>query len=290
MSRLSEKEHWLGTHDRVARFFRPTATAVAHESFIKKSAKWLKRAVGQATVEKLAAYDEYLLWNVILPQHFNPAPGSKVLEVGSAPGVFLVEMHQKYGCVPYGVEYSEAGVELNKNVFRQNGLDPDNVIYSDFFSEDFLNRYRGQFDVVVSRGFIEHFTDVQRVVDRHIDLLRTGGYLIVSVPNLRGLNYFLARMLDSSAIPRHNISIMKKKAFTNLFEKPDLHPSFCAYYGTFSFYLFTSGSSALQSLMLKGGYQIQPILNLGFRTLFGDKGAEQGLTSPSLLYIGKKSG
>ncbi len=148
--------------------------------------------------------------------------------------------------------------------------------------------YREQFDIVVSRGFIEHFTDVDSVVDRHIDLLSPGGYLIVSVPNLRGLNYVLARLLDSSAIPRHNISIMRKDAFASLFQKPNLQGSFCAYYGTFSFYLFTAGSSRLQSVMLKSAYKIQPILNLAFRTLFEDKGAEQGITSPSLLYIGRK--
>lgn len=239
-------------------------------------------------VERLSAYDDYLLWNAILPRHFNPAPGSKVLEVGSAPGVFLVDLHKKYGCIPYGVEYSEAGVELNKSVFSQNGIDPANVIHSDFFSEDFRRQYKGQFDIVVSRGFIEHFTDVQSVVDRHIDLLNPGGYLIVSVPNLRGLNYVLARLLDSSAIPRHNISIMRKGAFMSLFQKPDLQHSFCAYYGTFSFYLFTAGRSRLQSMILKGAYTIQPFLNLAFRTFFTDKGAEQGFTSPSLLYIGRK--
>jgi hypothetical protein len=41
-------------------------------------------------------------------------------------------------------------------------------------------------------------------------------------------------------------------------------------------------------MVLKGAYTIQPFLNLAFRTFFTDKGAEQGFTSPSLLYIGRK--
>src|SRR5262249_20452721 len=149
----------------------------------------------------------------------------------------------------------------------------DNVIYSDFFSEDFRNKYRGQFDLVLSRGFIEHFTDVQAVVDRHLDLLVPGGQLLISVPNLRGLNYMLACLLVTAAIPRHNIAIMDKGELTKLFQKPDLQGSFCGYYGTFNFCLFASGPG-LRSFVLKTGRLIQPLLNLVFRTAFADRGAE----------------
>jgi len=162
------------------------------------------------------------------------------------------------------------------------------VIHTDFFSDEFRESHKERFDVVISRGFIEHFTDVEPVIDRHLDLLAPGGYLLVSIPNLRGFNYPVARLLHKEVIPLHNLSIMQKPAYTKLFNRPDLQSMFCDYYGTFSFYLFTSGSSQLVQYGLKLGHRFQPLLNLAFRTFLGDRGAETGAFSPYLLYIGRK--
>src|SRR5438552_7892612 len=105
MSRLSEKEHWDGMHNRIAGFYPSNTLERSHQSLAKKSAQLVKRLIGQTTTEKMVAYDDYLLWKVVFPQYFTPAAGAKVLEVGSAPGLFLIELNQKYGCIPYGVEY-----------------------------------------------------------------------------------------------------------------------------------------------------------------------------------------
>ena len=53
------------------------------------------------------------------------------------------------------------------------------------------------FDVVMSRGFIEHFDEPSSVVDRHLDLLKPGGLLVVSIPNLRGVNGLLTRFFHN---------------------------------------------------------------------------------------------
>jgi 2-polyprenyl-3-methyl-5-hydroxy-6-metoxy-1,4-benzoquinol methylase len=293
MSELSPKEHWDVVHvgeDASLRRSDLAGIAAEQQPWSRRVARGLKRMLGDGVMERMSAYDFYLLWNVILPQHLPSLRGSKVVEVGSAPGEFLVEFSQRHGCVPYGIEYSEVGVEVNRRVFSRNGFNPDNVIYSDFFSDEFQARYREQFDVVVSRGFIEHFEDVRPVVDRHINLLRPGGHLIIGIPNLRGVNYGLAKLFHKEVIPLHNIEIMRKQAFTNLFKRNDLEPLFCDHYGTFSFYLFTSGLSRLPQYALKTGQKVQPLLNLAFRTFLRDKGAESGILSPYLLYIGRKTG
>jgi 2-polyprenyl-3-methyl-5-hydroxy-6-metoxy-1,4-benzoquinol methylase len=41
---------------------------------------------------------------------------------------------------------------------------------------------------LVSWGLIEHFTDTESVISAHVNLLKPGGILIVSIPNLRGFN------------------------------------------------------------------------------------------------------
>jgi hypothetical protein len=121
-----------------------------------------------------------------------------------------------------------------------------------------------------------------------MNLLKPGGHLIVTVPNLRGLNYALARLFDEQAIPRHNIKIMRKAAYESLFNRNDLQTLFCDYYGTFSFYLFTAGQARMRKHALKIGYKLQPLLNLAMRTTLGQKGIETGLCSPFLLFIGRK--
>jgi 2-polyprenyl-3-methyl-5-hydroxy-6-metoxy-1,4-benzoquinol methylase len=44
---------------------------------------------------------------------------------------------------------------------------------------------REAFDVVLSGGFIEHFTDVAAIVQKHLQLLKPGGRLVVMIPNLK---------------------------------------------------------------------------------------------------------
>ena len=283
MSRLTQKAHWDYVHVGEQGRLLPA------EERRSKVTRGLKRLLGDNVLERMTAYDDYLLWNVIFPKYLPRMSGAKVVEIGSAPGEYIVQFSQRHGCIPYGIEYSEVGVEVNRRVFSQHGFNPDNVIHSDFFSSEFRESYRNQFDAVISKGFIEHFTDLRPVIDGHMTILKPGGYLIVTIPNLRGLNYPLTRFFDEQAIPRHNIKIMRKKVYATLFDREDLEPVFCDYYGTFSFYLFTTGRSAFRQCALKTSHKLQPLLNLAFRTALGKKGAESGLFSPFLLYIGRKN-
>jgi 2-polyprenyl-3-methyl-5-hydroxy-6-metoxy-1,4-benzoquinol methylase len=285
MSKLSHKEHWDRVHGREQDHFLRAGEA----GFGRRAVQAVKGWLGEGVLKKMSAYDAYLQWNVIFPRHLEAMNGRNVVEVGSAPGDFLVEFSRRYGCVPHGIEYSQVGVELNRKMFVTHGFNPDNVIHTDFFSKQFQQKYKERFHAVISRGFVEHFSDVSPVLDLHMNLLAPGGYLILSIPNLRGLNYILARVLDKQAIPRHNLQIMKKEAFAALFERDDLEKRFCDYYGTFNLCLFTSGSP-LRGFLLRSGHKIQPFLNIAFHSFLGDRGAESATFSPALLYIGRKRG
>jgi SAM-dependent methyltransferase len=222
--------------------------------------------------------------------HVPPMPGARVLEVGSAPGDVLVEFARRMGVVPFGVEYSAEGVDVNRRLFKAHGLNADNVIHADLFDEEFQREYRGAFDIVYSGGFIEHFSSPGEAVDRHLNLLADGGYLVIAIPNLRGLNYALARLFSRRLIAIHNLTIMKRREFRRLFDDPRLMPLACRYYGTFSLSLFSDearpAAAAQKALALLE--HAQPMLNLAFRRLFGDRGAESSWTSPALIYIGRK--
>jgi SAM-dependent methyltransferase len=294
MSKLSTKAHWDFVHAGRERQAPQSGVTVRQEDtrlpLRKRGIRAVKRLLGESIVSRAKPYSEYLLWEMMFPQFLRPRPGAKIVEIGSAPGDFLVKFSQKYGCIPYGIEYSDVGAQVNRDVFSRHGFNPENVIHSDFFSDELIERYRGHFDIVFSRGFIEHFTDLKTVIDRHVDLLAPGGYLFVDVPNFRGVNNPLARLFDKEAIPRHNIEIMRKDVFTGLFNRSDLEGVACGYYGTFSFYLFTSDKSPVSRFMLRTGFKVQLLLNLAFRTILGKRRLESPLFSPFLNYIGRKAG
>ena len=292
MSKLTEQTYWDAIHVGEQSQFSTTVLNAQREHLPlrKRLTRAAKEILGSTTLDRMSAYDDYLLWNVLLPRFLPALKGASSVEIGSAPGDYSVEFCKRHGCIPHGVEYSTVGVELNRDVFAKNGFNPDNVIHADFFSDEFIAEHREKFDVVMSKGFIEHFQDVKPVIDRHMQLLKPGGHLIVTVPNLRGANYAFSRLFDEDAIPRHNITIMRKSVYRDLFDRPDLKPLFCDYYGTFSFYLYTGGRSSLRRHLLRLSHRFQPVLNLAMRSLLGPKGAETAFFSPFLLYIGRKSG
>ena len=285
MSKLTAKTHWDAVHVSEEKHLFHSGSALPIST---RATQAVKKVLGRRVLDRISCYDDYLLWEVILPKYLPRLNGAKVVEIGSAPGNYVSEFGRRLGCIPHGVEYSEVGVEVNRRVFSEHGFDPDNVIHADLFSDEFGTRYKEQFDAVISKGFIEHFEDVPAVIDRHMNLLKPGGYLIVTVPNLRGLNYVLARLFDEQAIPRHNVKIMRKPVYQTLFDRKDLHALFCDYYGTFSFYLFTAGQAQMRKRALRVGYLLQPFLNLAMRTTLGQKHIETGLCSPFLLYVGQK--
>jgi len=285
--KLSGKEYW----DSLYEPRRSQGSRALSENGLKIL---LKKIIGPKALEYIheyviRSYADYFLWDVIYKKYLPKAGGLKVLEIGSAPGEALVRLKKEFGLVPYGLEYSRAGAELNKAAFISHNINPDNAIYGDFFSDDFHKKYRGYFDIVISHGFIEHFTEVKDVVEKHIDLLAEEGRLIISIPNFRGINYILAWFFHKWFLPMHNLNIMRKKAFSQIFDKKQLRFLFCGYYGVFNLGLFANKKNSYFSrAALKICYNLQLILNVIFRLSFKSGLAESGLFSPYLIFIGVK--
>ncbi|HKT31128.1 MAG TPA: class I SAM-dependent methyltransferase [Gammaproteobacteria bacterium] len=284
---LTERTYW----DTVHRGAGSHPKAVAADLNIPISGRLksgLKRILGPRFMEAIGNYDDYLLWNVILPQFLQNRAGQSVVEIGSAPGDFLVALHRHFGLVPYGIEYSPAGADLNRRAFATSGLDPGHVIEADFLAPETHTRYRESFDIVLSRGFIEHFTDPTDVVAKHLSLLKPGGLLIVGIPNLRGLNYLLSWIFDRHVVAMHNLSIMTRNHFAALFPDVCVTPFFCNYYGTFNFRLINARSTSPLRFLLALCWKVQPALNMIFHGLFGRRGAETHWFSSNLLFVGIK--
>jgi 2-polyprenyl-3-methyl-5-hydroxy-6-metoxy-1,4-benzoquinol methylase len=275
---LTEKEYWDSIHKR---------KVVEQKQHSMR--RHLKVLIASALESKyLRPYADYLLWDVTFKKYLPTTKGANVLEIGSAPGNNLVRFSRTFGFIPYGIEYSDSGVELNREIFSANNINPAHVIHADFLSDQIQEQYAGHFDIVISEGFVEHFDDVEDVIEKHINLLAQGGHLIVSIPNLRGVNYYLQQIFNKELLSLHNTDIMGKREFLKLFDEERLSTLFCDYYGTFNFGLFISKGDSPLRFVLICCKVLQLMLNVIFRLLFRNKGAESKLFSPYLLFIGAK--
>lgn len=232
-------------------------------------------------------YSNFVMWDRMVPKYLPKNPNLKIIEIGCAPGKYLLNFKKRYGYEPYGVEYSEKGVRIARNNFEKYGINSANIIQADFFSEEFLESNREKFDLVFSRGFIEHYDDVKSVVDRHLDLIKSGGYVIVSIPSLVGLNKILAKFFNVDSYNLHNVSIMDKKVFADLFDDKKVGKVYCDYVGIFSFGLFNTNKKwkyFLHRILLL----VQRPFDFLFRVLFKNGNLRHKYTSPYLMFIGRK--
>jgi 2-polyprenyl-3-methyl-5-hydroxy-6-metoxy-1,4-benzoquinol methylase len=185
-------------------------------------------------------YSNSILWEVLCKKYLPYNSEYKIVEVGCAPGKYLINFNTMFGYTPYGVEYSEKGVEITKENFRKAQLDPQGVVFADFFDPHFQEVSKGKYDVVFSRGFIEHFDDVTHVVDLHRNMVRRGGYVVIMIPNLNGVNKVIAKFLNKGSFDLHNTSIMNTNAFNALFPDTLYKKLYCGHLGLFSIGLFNT--------------------------------------------------
>jgi 2-polyprenyl-3-methyl-5-hydroxy-6-metoxy-1,4-benzoquinol methylase len=139
-------------------------------------------------------------------------PGSRVLEVGCAPGKFLLWASlakQAHAC---GVEYAENSHRVTVELFEAAG------VLADIRKQDFMQTTfePGSFDVVYSFGVIEHFDDPRPMVKKHFDMLRPGGTAIITVPHFGAGYGWLAQRMDRQNYEIHNVSIMSEAAMLAL--------------------------------------------------------------------------
>lgn len=162
----------------------------------------------------------------LLARHVRFKPGQRLIEVGCAPGGYLVLLHRWFGVRVEGIDYSREGCAQTRATLKQAGIDGE-IHHADFFDKRWLHKHAGRYDHVFSKGFIEHFDDVETVIDHHLRLLRPGGHLICIIPNLQGVNKALT---TKKVLDIHNLAIMSPQAMRTLF-KGKGRILFCDYTG-----------------------------------------------------------
>lgn len=146
--------HWRAVHDRPARLRR------------LQYRKW--------SFAFLAELAEHL-------GPFTTRATSSFLEVGCAPGRFLIYFHQVYGWRVAGIELTEAGLVRTRALLAANGLE------ARLYRGDILKLRPDQhYDIVGAFGLLEHFDNPLPCYRAMSRWLQPGGALMVTVPNLHG--------------------------------------------------------------------------------------------------------
>lgn len=159
----------------------------------------------------VGARDYYNLLNRFI------TPGSKVLEIGCAPGKTLAWAVKIKKAKVTGVDYSETGIGVSRWLFEQMKLEGD-FLYEDIFHTSLP---AGTFDLVISNGFIEHFDDPTEIVKAHINLVRPGGVALITIPNYGGIYGDLQQFFAPDNLRIHNLRIMNIDELKQLALKND---------------------------------------------------------------------
>jgi SAM-dependent methyltransferase len=176
-----------------------------------------------------------------LAAHARPGADESVLEVGCAPGKWLIFYAERFGARIAGIEYSEKGARLSRENLAAAGVRGE-VHEADFFEvEPSLS------DIVVSIGFVEHFDKPIQVLARHLEFVAPGGRLAVGVPNFRGINGALQRLAEPGYLALHNSAAMRPALYREFARAHDLELLHLGYLGGFDPAIIRLGHGALLS-------------------------------------------
>lgn len=99
----------------------------------------------------------------------------EVLELGSGEGI-LGSIISEFANVK-GIELSSKAVDKANALYKKANFEQGNVLDYDFKSS--------KYDVVLSQEVIEHIEDQEKYVDVCHEVLKEGGFLILTTPNKR---------------------------------------------------------------------------------------------------------
>ncbi|RYZ94471.1 MAG: methyltransferase domain-containing protein, partial [Sphingobacteriaceae bacterium] len=127
------------------------------------------------------------------------------IELGGFPGYYatFLKKYQKLDTTLFDY-YIHPGII--KQLLAANGLTENDItiIEADLFNY----KPEKQYDLVTSFGLIEHFNDTKAIIETHLQFLKPGGTLFITLPNFTGVNGWVQRSFDMENYNKHNIKSM----------------------------------------------------------------------------------
>lgn len=176
-----------------------------------------------------------------IKKHIPDGDGNKnAIEIGCAPGKWLIFLNQEMHYRVDGYEYVETAAEKTFENLKMNNVDcaKGKIVVGDFTKEPIEKKY----DLVLSLGFVEHFENIEEILDRHLNIVKPSGYLAIGVPHFRGITWLYQFIIDllirDKILPGHNSKAMQKSTFLNYARKKGIEKVFIDYVGGFETGLF----------------------------------------------------
>ncbi len=215
--RLTEKEYWEN-------YWREYRLPVE-----------IKKGTGFLVDEILNVFDKYL-----------PKKELHIIEIGGAPGQYLAYIQKQYNYNICSIDYTEIGckkTEQNFNLLGISGTTYKRDLFSDISDLP-------KFDVVYSLGFIEHFSNLDDVIEKHLELLKPDGILIIGAPNFLGLNKKIFEKINPDKLAKHELAVMDLENWKSFEKTFKLETLFKGYIGGLEPRIYDYKNKTLSNLFI----------------------------------------
>jgi len=91
--------------------------------------------------------------------------------------------------------------------------------------------------MVLSFGLIEHFNDTKAIIATHMQFLKPGGVLFITLPNFKSINGWVQRNFDKENYDKHNINSMDLNLLKDCCRQLGLKEIEAYYHGRFTVWL-----------------------------------------------------
>jgi SAM-dependent methyltransferase len=164
----------------------------------------------------------------VLSGFLYPTGGGDAIEIGCGTGSYMVYINKEFGYRVDGLDYSHNMDYVRANLLH-NGIQDSELFHADFFEFTPPKKY----DLVLSGGFAEHFDDYELVVQKHAAWAKTGGLVVIIVPNLTHIHKLLCGWFAPEVLRVHRFPLMREDVMRRALEKAGLCVLHCEYHKTF---------------------------------------------------------
>jgi len=176
------------------------------------------------------------------------------IEIGCAPGRYLIFFNKEFNCDVSGIEYTNEGINMTKDNLKIENI-PINLINEDIMK---LKTDR-KWEIVFSAGLIEHFKEPKKIINKISE--NNSKYIITIIPNYRYLNLLFLKLFRKDLIKIHNLEIMEPKKMIEIHNKK-YNLIYSNYFGIINFGLYSFKNKFLRKIMYLFQIIIKKIYNL----------------------------
>jgi 2-polyprenyl-3-methyl-5-hydroxy-6-metoxy-1,4-benzoquinol methylase len=159
----------------------------------------------------------------------NDRRGKRLIEIGCGSSLWLPYFASCFDMEITGIDYSPTGCHQAKELLERFNVRGD-ILEADLFNPP--SEMFGKFDIVVSFGVVEHFSDPSVCIHACSKFMRKEGIMITVIPNMIGLVGKIQKCIDPVVFNLHEP--LGKEHLENAHKQAGLRVFFCNYFMFFN--------------------------------------------------------